>query len=132
MFKPQFAPLVKSGVKRQTVRPIPKRIPAIGDHESWREWSGLPYRSKQRELAQVELTSVEPIIITETHIIIPGCKTCSLTRFAKADGFKNWYWMKHWFKNTHGLPFTGILIKSKDLNPQLKICVHPVPSVVKP
>ena len=39
MFKPQFAPLVKAGTKRQTIRPVPKRLPQPGDLESWREWT---------------------------------------------------------------------------------------------
>lgn len=45
MFKPQFAPLVESGKKLQTVRPTPKRMPKPGDKISLREWTGLPYRS---------------------------------------------------------------------------------------
>ena len=39
MFKPQFAPLVKAGTKRQTIRPVPKRLPQPGYLESWREWT---------------------------------------------------------------------------------------------
>jgi len=37
LFKPQFAPKVASGEKRQTVRPTPKRIPYLGDRISLRE-----------------------------------------------------------------------------------------------
>ena len=68
-FKPQFAPLVKAGTKRQTIRPMPKRerdIPKEGDLESWREWTGKPYRSKQRELCQVRLILVCVVNLYET------------------------------------------------------------------
>jgi len=129
LFKSQFASAVKTGLKRQTVRPIPKRMPKIGDDESWREWTGLPYRSKQRELAQVELISIEEITITKSQIII-GSKSIAeweLNTFARTDGFVNWPYLRLWFTQQHGLPFTGILIKAKDL-----IRENPVPSVVKP
>src|SRR5262245_11304591 len=35
MFKPQFAPMVESGQKCQTVRPTPKRIPHPGDRSAY-------------------------------------------------------------------------------------------------
>ena len=40
LFKPQFSPLVESGLKLQTVRPTPKRMPKPGDRISLREWTG--------------------------------------------------------------------------------------------
>lgn len=117
MFKPQFAPLVEAGAKRQTIRPVPKRpqdMPQPGDLESWREWTGLPYRSKQRELAQVRIEFVIPVVIGDT-IVRPDLQ-CNLkpALVARSDGFKNWSEMKAWIKATHGLPFTGILIKAED------------------
>ena len=119
MFKPQFAPLVEAGSKRQTIRPTPKRMPKVGDHESWREWIGKPYRSEQRELAQVELTEVEPINIAPevaTNLNMHNRQVFYDTdALAKADGFKGWREMSDWFERTHGLPFTGILIRSKTL-----------------
>jgi hypothetical protein len=125
-FKPQFAPLVESGVKRQTIRPTPKRIPKVGDHESWREWTGKPYRSPQRELARVELTGVESFKLEETpYEILVSLPDRPLkgglipidewNSFAKADGFNSMSDMVFWFESTHGLPFTGILILAKDL-----------------
>ena len=115
MFKPQFAPLVKSGVKRQTIRPYPKRMPKVGDRESWREWSGKPYRSKQIELAQVELTEVSPITITGKVISICGISVSTTDEhlLAVADGFSHANAMKYFFDTTHGLPFRGIVIKAK-------------------
>lgn len=116
MFKPQFAALVVSGAKRQTIRPTPKRMPKVGDVESWREWSGLPYRSKQRELAQVRLTSVEEIIITSSEVVVNGwiLPSVSVKKLALKDGFLGKTDFIGWFNYTHGLPFTGIIIEAED------------------
>lgn len=121
MFKPQFAPLVESGQKRQTVRPTPKRIPRIGDDMSLREWSGKPYRSPQRELRKAKLTDIRRIIIHDDGIHFEnaqrmkfresGIEDRILNDFAKADGFECWQAMRDWFAQQHGLPFTGVLYK---------------------
>ena len=116
-FKPQFAPLVKSGIKRQTIRPLPKRLPKAGDHESWRQWTGRPYNSPQLELAQVELTSVRPITISSDGVTVDGQKMsyAQETVLAQLDGFKDCVSFMLWFQKEHGLPFNGIMIKAKDL-----------------
>lgn len=126
MFKPQFTELVRTGFKRQTIRPTPKRIPCAGERESWRKWSGKPYRSPQIELAQVELTGIERICISETANLyevwlldrpLNGALMTSSEweKLAKDDGFSCMYEMAEWFKKTHGLPFEGILITAKDI-----------------
>ena len=122
MFQPQFAPLVRSGAKRQTVRATPKRMPRPGDRESWRRWTGLPYRSKTKELAKVQLTGVWKIKISAKDIKfkMPGewrseKSVYVLNEFAKTDGFKNFRSMLIWFRLVHGLPFTGICIQAKDV-----------------
>jgi hypothetical protein len=128
MFKPQFAPLVKAGTKRQTIRPMPKQLPKVGDHESWREWIGLPYRTKQRELARVELTEVQSVVIHRDGIeICPGTlRVCFFGEWnanrrprlevtAILDGFASWEKMRDWFRVEYELPFEGILIQAKDL-----------------
>ncbi|MDE2020944.1 MAG: ASCH domain-containing protein [Patescibacteria group bacterium] len=126
MFKPEFAPLVESGAKRQTIRPLPKRLPRPGDRESWREWLGKPYRSPQRELARVKIVSVERIKMEQSsHEFLISLLDRPLrgallpiddwNDFAKADGFKSMFEMVLWFEREHGLPFTGIIIKSQNL-----------------
>src|SRR5260221_1076262 len=124
MFKPQFAPLVQSGAKRQTIRPIPKRMPRVGGRESWRQWIGKPYRSKTLELAQVEIVYVGTIKIEmggDKEMItfaITTEKSFNLTSpdaFVRADGFSGIDELLQWFDKTHGLPFSGILIRAKDL-----------------
>jgi len=115
MFKPQFAPLVLNGSKRQTIRPTPKRMPKVGDKESWRKWSALPYRSPQVELAKVELKSVSQIKIVGYGMFILNGEDCTWNKaqeIARLDGFGSLHDMMTWFLKTHGLPFEGILIKA--------------------
>ena len=117
MFKPQFAPLVEAGTKRQTVRPTPKRMPFVGQHLSLRTWTGRPYRSKQRVLATARVMDVQPIRITDETLGIRITPPVGMhywpdpDTFARADGFKDWPELREWFRTTHGLPFTGILIE---------------------
>jgi hypothetical protein len=114
MFKPQFAALVKSGKKRQTVRPTPKgRMPVAGDTIEMRQWTGMPYRSKQRLLGESTIVHVERISIDRTALIKNGGNYFGLLicdEFARADGFKDFADMVQWFDETHGLPFQGIVI----------------------
>lgn len=121
LFQPRFAALVKAGTKTQTIRKVPKRerdMPKVGNELVAAEWTGAPYRSKQRVLGHGIITRVAKIKITtngfehweeEGHGIRRNGAT--LDAFAQADGFKNFDDMKDWFKQTHGLPFTGILIQ---------------------
>jgi hypothetical protein len=112
LFKPQFAPLVESGQKKHTVRPSPKRIPKAGEEISLRTWTGLPYRSKQRELARSTVARVEYIHIHHDGIRIDR-RTLNLSEeweFVRADGFNTPKDFLEWFNVTHGLPFEGIVI----------------------
>jgi hypothetical protein len=115
MFKPQFADLVESRQKLQTVRPTPKRMPKFGDAISLRAWEGKPYHSKQRILRESMITCVEAIAITADCMRINGFWVTTEQResFAKADGFASFEEMAAWFNSNHGLPFEGIVIKWK-------------------
>lgn len=119
MFKPQFAVLVAAGTKRQTIRTTPKRMPRVGDLESWRQWTGRPYHTPQKELARVELTAVVGFEIRgHGHLVQAGHKIYSpflMDEIARADGFDSVKAMTDWFETEHGLPFSGILIRAKDL-----------------
>lgn len=124
MFQTQFAELVKSGQKRQTIRPIPRRpcdMPKVGQLESWRQWSGAAYRSPQVELCKVELIEILRVKICPECIV---CDDINSRRIfldtdiiAQEDGFDDWGKMREWFEEQHGLPFSGILIRAKDHNP---------------
>ncbi len=110
MFKPQFAGLVLSGEKCQTVRPVPKRMPKPGDRLSLRGWTGAPYRSKQRVLRETRVEFVASIRITHEGISLNGRPLEHPFKFARADGFNTPQDMLDWFNATHGLPFEGIVI----------------------
>lgn len=112
LFKPQFAGLVLSGEKCQTVRPVPKRMPKPGDRISLRCWTGRPYRSKQRILGDAEISHVEFVEIGRDRIVIAGRKLTPNGEwaFARADGFNTPQDMLEWFNGTHGLPFIGVVI----------------------
>lgn len=121
MFSKRFAPLVEVGTKRQTIRPRPKRpqdMPKVGEMRSLREWTGKPYRSKQRELRQVKVTAVFPIELRDRTLMhLNGFGLKPTDDWAQADGFKDWQDMHDWFHREHGLPFSGILFsweKSKE------------------
>jgi hypothetical protein len=113
MFKPQFAPLVASGQKLQTVRPTPKRRPAPGDEISLRAWTDKPYRSKQRILGTGTIQQVSDIEIYGDSIHITGRRLSTEEReaFAIADGFPSFHELAKWFRHTHDLPFHGIIIR---------------------
>jgi hypothetical protein len=115
MFKPQFAPMVEAGTKLQTVRPTPKRMPKVGDKISLRCWTDKPYRSKQRVLIESTITEVSIVDITEDGIAVNSyAEPCD--DFARADGFRNFFELRDWFRATHGLPFEGIVIHWASIN----------------
>lgn len=124
-FKPQFAPKVRDGSKKQTIRPERRRPVRIGDKVSLRMWSGLPYRSPQTILLRSVISQVLPIEFKANEFILTlppaqvggppsfhQVNSCfDISDFAKADGFDSWDDMVKWFSKTHGLPFLGTLIK---------------------
>lgn len=112
MFKPQFARLVETGQKLQTVRPIPKRMPVPGDLIDCREWTGKPYRSPQRKLKESEIICVGEIKVCPSSLLINN-EFVPKNEFAVRDGFSCYDEMTEWFQETHGLPFTGIVIAWK-------------------
>ena len=116
-FKPQFAPAVRNRIKRTTIRPTPKRMPKVGDRESWRQWLGKPYFSKTEELAQVELTEVKVITINLKGIMLADIvlEDAQQNDLAKADCFTSFRDMLGWFNSQYGLPITGIFIQGEDL-----------------
>lgn len=116
-FQPRFAPLVKSGAKRQTIRLPRKRPIRVGDRLSLREWTGRPYMSPQRILVDdVPCTRISQIHIGvgehRDEVMLGGQALDVILRekIAVSDGFDSWLAMRGWFSEQHGLPFTGVLI----------------------
>lgn len=112
LFMPRFARLVKCGRKTMTIRPQPWRMPRVGEVISLREWTGKPYRSKQRVLKESVVKQVEQVQMNTVSMIV-GDRVLvgdELFRFAFADGFESAGEMFDWFAKTHGLPFRGVAI----------------------
>jgi hypothetical protein len=113
-FMPQFAPLVESGEKLQTVRPTPKVMPRVGDLFDGRAWTGSPYRSKQRRLIESPITRVEFITVHPWPRITLGGRDLShdeARSFEIADGFPvvcSFWWFL--LAQHRSIPFTGIVI----------------------
>ena len=132
-FQAQFAPLVESGEKRQTIRKLRKdfRDPKPGD--TLYLYTGM--RTKAcRKLAVFDCKSATPIAIARSekpwratkHIVysfevwtgVRGeehyrsrLSDRRVTNLARQDGFESAEAMVAWFEDTHGLPFEGLLIR---------------------
>jgi len=127
MFKPQFAGMVADGRKCQTVRPVPKRMPQPGDTISLRCWEGKPYRSKQKVLREAVITEVQRIDIDDRGFVwLDDFRIKFLSdweKFTAADGFPKPEDFIEWFRQQHGLPFTGIVLhweNQKDQPPEAR------------
>lgn len=88
-------------------------MPKVGDEISLREWTGKPYRSKQRVLRESIISDVETVEIQRNEMYLGGrwIPYVQMFEFAKADGFIGVNDMIGFFHYMHGLPFVGILIK---------------------
>jgi len=109
-FKKQFVEAVEEGTKRQTIRAHRKdgRQPKVGD--KLQLYYGM--RTKQcRKLRDAKCKEVWSIRIEKDDAHIFGWGDVFRDTFAVADGFKGWEDMRDFFKETHGLPFNGILVK---------------------
>ena len=108
-FQAQFAPAVESGQKRQTIRAEGKRRHAqAGDPVQL--YTGQ--RSTAcRLLARGVCTVSTYVAIREDGITLGNHDRVDIDEFARADGFRDFEHMKSWFRETHGLPFVGRLIK---------------------
>lgn len=112
MFQPQFVPQIEAGTKRSTIRPRARCKP--GDELSLRQWTGKPYRSKQREImCRPRCKAVNDIRINNGTVSVNGMVLHGKeeSELARCDGFADFVAMRDWFEKTHGLPFSGELIE---------------------
>lgn len=114
-YKKQFAPLVESGEKRQTIRAIRKRPFKVGDRLF--HYEGLRTKSC-RKILESRCAAADSILIHEKgDVYINGRCLCENAKesFAYADGFRHpgflWAQMLGFFKDVHGLPFRGQIVK---------------------
>ena len=111
-FKAQFADDVEHDQKLTTIRKAGKRPPpAVG--ENIRRYTGM--RTKHcRCLGDRICTAVSPLRInSRAEIFLGGARLASLDRvtLAVGDGFSSVKDFINFFKDTHGLPFKGFLIR---------------------
>jgi len=109
-----FVDKVADGTKSQTIRPHRKRPIRVGDTLYLSKWDGAPYRSKRTPLGVGICTETMPIEIDEDRrAFLDG--TCfghyTANELARLDGFTCAAKMLNWFEATHGLPFSGDVIR---------------------
>jgi hypothetical protein len=112
-FMKQFAPLVESGEKKQTIRARRKdgRDPKKG--QTLYLYTGMR-SSGCRKLKEAECKDVQPIVIEDNYDIYVGAHCLDALeemQLAEDDGFESRADFYLFFKKTHGLPFYGFLIK---------------------
>lgn len=120
-FQSRFAALVERGDKRQTIRAkrMNGRDPKPGD--TLYLYTGM--RQKWcRKLGESDVRMVTPfeIVITPDGgaywVMAEDVMTIDeMDQLAIADGFGGWGEMSTWFEQTHGLPFSGVMIEWGDL-----------------
>lgn len=134
MIQEQFEAAVVEQRKSNTIRPPRKdgRDPKPGDELSIRVWTGKPYRSPQREVFRAVVSGIKAIQIfgtagtpdncgTKIHlaeVVEPGSMPIGrfldrqeMIELAIGDGFDSLAAFREFFETTHGLPFSGFLIK---------------------
>ena len=107
-FQAQFAPAVERGEKLQTIRAEGKRRHARPG-ETVQLYTGMR-RPGCRLLRTGTCHTSTYCAIYENGITLGNFPAIGLDEFARADGFRDFDHMKQWFRDTHGLPFTGRLI----------------------
>ena len=104
--------------KKHTIRRSARM--KVGTKLSMRQWTGLPYRSKQREFARGECTGIQKIHIWQDsfggrYVVIDDRDEIltdnQVSRLAVNDGFETVDQFFSWF----GFDFTGYIIHWSDL-----------------
>ncbi len=111
-FAADFAPLVAAGEKRQTIRRWRVRPIFVGDE--LRLYTGMRTTSC-RLLGVARCEGVDGITLARAGTSYSPAQWKAQDDFARADGFASYEGMLRWFERTHGLPFSGQLIRWGDL-----------------
>lgn len=120
LFQPRFVPMIQDGRKTQTIRRERKRPIKVGDELSLREWTGKPYRSKQREIGRAVVTNVDRISFIPPWVWVNDVSLGPKKEeaLALADGFRDYNDMVCWFADNHGSKrFDGVVIHWKKIYP---------------
>lgn len=124
-FQRVFHGKLRSGVKRMTIRPVPKkRIPVAGDVLALESWSGEAYKSPVVRLGVAVVRSVRTLLLKDTGSgatvfeleFEAGARPLyGLDALAVSDGFADFAEMVAWFRERYGLPFTGLAVEWFDV-----------------
>ena len=111
-FKTQFAPLVESGKKKQTIRQVRKHPIKVGD--TLYLYTGM--RTKQcRKLREVICTKISEITILastlDAYMNGKYLRYSGFNALARKDGFYGATYFHAFFRKQYGLPFEGVLIE---------------------
>ena len=113
-FQARFADAVASGEKRQTIRAPRKSNRHATPGDRLQLYTGMRTKSC-RKLREAVCHASCVIRIEHDKAWTSGPEKHfmgdELERLARSDGFTRWADMRDWFDNTHGLPFTGRLIR---------------------
>jgi hypothetical protein len=123
-FQKQFAALVESGVKRQTIRADNGRR-HVRPGEALQLYTGRGPNCRKMVTPDPICLSVERCYIGVspdgyTQITVNGRRVNDIEAFARADGFESFAAMESWFRKNHNrmyvsydkeLRFYGVLIK---------------------
>lgn len=106
-FSPRFAPAVRRGDKRRTIRR--KQKGKVGG--KLQLYTGMRTKSC-RKLGDAVCTSINSVVIAEKTLTLAGKKITAAARlktFAQKDGHDDWASLTGWFEKRYGLPFKGYL-----------------------
>lgn len=110
-FTARFAPAVKAGMKRQTIRaPRPHRLTKHGDILELFGPTELLLRRRCTAVVPVSIAVVAGLFVVK----VDGVRLTihELDKFAREDGFRNAAEFMQFFQQTYGLPQDGLeLIK---------------------
>ncbi|MEM1046838.1 MAG: hypothetical protein AAGL24_11815 [Pseudomonadota bacterium] len=110
-FQKRFAGDVESFRKRQTIRAKRKSRHARAG-EAVQLYTGMRTRSCRKLIDPDPVCELSTsCAIREEGITLGNHAHVDLDEFARADGFADFDDMKAWFRDTHGLPFIGQLIR---------------------
>jgi hypothetical protein len=109
-FKERFVPLVKSGLKRQTIRKKRKGQAKPGSKLYFYFGMRTKWCTKIGEAICKSVSEIE--IQANGTVKVAGKKMNKVQKYAiaKADGFEDFDTMLRWWKQTHELPFVGDII----------------------
>lgn len=115
-FKSQFADLVSTGVKRQTIRA--KRKYPIKEGDTLYLYTGCRTKNA-RKLGEATCSKISQIEIGEGYVRTDGLlrhvPSAILPILAMDDGFGSFDDFMRFFRDTHGFPFHGQLIEWDEL-----------------